>query len=161
MIVTIDGKAYDIPADQITTSRSCGMVGISGDTVTESDVVRVDEAALGDGLEHTGSMEIGRKRLYFELDDGEIVDCPVGKFTNRLECVWEFTGVIRTAECPSKLPKAAKDYIPAYKAEVALAALKEDTTLAEMYKKYDVHPALILEWKKQLQDCAHRIWQYR
>src|SRR3954447_18832072 len=42
----------------------------------------------------------------------------------------------------------------AFKAKVALAAIKGEKTLAELAKLFDVHPAQIAAWKAQLQDGA-------
>lgn len=41
---------------------------------------------------------------------------------------------------------------PAFKAKVALAALKVDKTLAELAQQHDVPPNQITDWKKQLQE---------
>jgi putative transposase len=43
---------------------------------------------------------------------------------------------------------------PAFKAKVALAALKGEMTLAQLAEHFDVHPNQIATWKTQLQDGA-------
>jgi transposase len=45
-----------------------------------------------------------------------------------------------------------------FKAQVALAALKEDRTVNELASKFDVHPTLIHGWKKQLRSGAESIF---
>jgi transposase len=45
-----------------------------------------------------------------------------------------------------------RTHSPAFKAKVALAALKGDKTLAELTQQFDVHPNQIADWKKQLQE---------
>lgn len=43
-----------------------------------------------------------------------------------------------------------RNHSPDFKAKVALAAVKGDRTLAELAKKFDVHPNQIAQWKDQL-----------
>jgi transposase len=45
-----------------------------------------------------------------------------------------------------------------FKAQVALAAVKEDRTVNELASKFDVHPTLIHGWKKQLVAGAESIF---
>ena len=43
-----------------------------------------------------------------------------------------------------------KSYASSLKATVALAAVKGDRTVSQLASQYDVHPALVQSWKKQL-----------
>ena len=43
-----------------------------------------------------------------------------------------------------------KKFTPAFKAKVALEALKGQKTVAELAKIYEVHPNQIGQWKKQV-----------
>ena len=47
-----------------------------------------------------------------------------------------------------------RNHTPAFKAKVALAALKDEKTLAELAQQFDVHPNQITQWKSQLFDGA-------
>ena len=47
-----------------------------------------------------------------------------------------------------------RNHSPTFKAQVAIAALKGDKTLAELAQQYDVHPNQITDWKSQLQERA-------
>ena len=43
-----------------------------------------------------------------------------------------------------------RNHSPAFKAKVALAALKGDRTMSELATQFDVHPNQIKQWKDQL-----------
>ena len=48
--------------------------------------------------------------------------------------------------------RARRNHTPAFKAKVALAAVKGDRTLAQLAEQFDVHPNQITSWKAQLAD---------
>jgi transposase len=52
----------------------------------------------------------------------------------------------------SKRPR--RNHTPAFKAKVALAAIKGDRTLAQLAEQFDVHPNQITSWKAQLEEGA-------
>jgi transposase-like protein len=47
-----------------------------------------------------------------------------------------------------------RNHSAAFKAKVALAALKGDKTLAELAEQFEVHANQITQWKSQLQERA-------
>ena len=51
-----------------------------------------------------------------------------------------------------------KVHSAAFKAQVALAAVKEDRTVNELASKFGIHPTLIHGWKKQLVAGAETIF---
>lgn len=51
-----------------------------------------------------------------------------------------------------------KRYSPEFKAKVALAALKNEETAAELAQRFGIHPTMIAEWKKALLDGACHIF---
>ncbi len=50
--------------------------------------------------------------------------------------------------------RARRTHSPAFKAKVALAALKGQKTLAELAQQYDVHANQITAWKAQVAEGA-------
>ena len=49
-------------------------------------------------------------------------------------------------------------YPAAFKAKVALEAVKQTRTLAELARAFQVHPVQISQWKKQLLDGAESLF---
>ena len=54
--------------------------------------------------------------------------------------------------------RTRRTHSAAFKAKVALAAVKGDRTLAKLAQQFDVHPNQITEWKRQLQECAAAVF---
>jgi transposase len=56
----------------------------------------------------------------------------------------------------SKRPR--RNHSPAFKAKVALDAIRGDKTLAELAKLHDVHPNQITDWKNQMIERAASVF---
>jgi transposase len=47
-----------------------------------------------------------------------------------------------------------RNHSPAFKAKVALEAIKGEQTIIEIAERFDVHPTVITKWKRQLLEGA-------
>lgn len=56
------------------------------------------------------------------------------------------------------MSKSPRVHSPAFKAQVALAALKGDKTLSEVAAEHQVHVKLVQAWKKQMHDQAASVF---
>jgi transposase len=54
-----------------------------------------------------------------------------------------------------------KRYESAFKARVALAAVKDDKTLSELASEFGVHSTLISQWKRRLLTNVTRVFEER
>ena len=51
-----------------------------------------------------------------------------------------------------------RNHSPGFKAQVAIAALKGDKTLAELAQQFDIHPNQIADWKAQLTERSAQVF---
>ena len=54
--------------------------------------------------------------------------------------------------------RSRRTHSAAFKARVALAAVKGDRTMAQLAEQFDVHPGQIQEWKTRLVDSAEDVF---
>jgi transposase-like protein len=54
--------------------------------------------------------------------------------------------------------RSRRTHSPAFKAKVALAAIKGEKTLAELAQQFDIHPNQITTWKSQLLEGASGVF---
>ena len=50
--------------------------------------------------------------------------------------------------------RTRRTHSPAFKARVALAALREDKTMAELCQEFELHASQVIDWKRQLLEGA-------
>lgn len=55
--------------------------------------------------------------------------------------------------------RARRNHTPAFKAKVALAAVKNDRTIGQLAEQFDVHPNQIASWKEQLLEGAAEVFE--
>jgi transposase len=59
------------------------------------------------------------------------------------------------------MKKTKRVFTGAFKAQVAIAALKERETLAELAKRFELHPTMISKWKQEFIDRSSEIFETR
>ena len=57
--------------------------------------------------------------------------------------------------------RARRNHAPAFKAKVALAAIKGEKTLADLAQQFDIHSNQITQWKAQLLEGAAGVFGLR
>jgi len=57
------------------------------------------------------------------------------------------------------MTKKRRSFTPSFKAKIALEAVRETKTIAEISQKNQLHPTQINLWKKQLLDNAEDVFQ--
>ena len=56
------------------------------------------------------------------------------------------------------MKESRRKHSPAFKAKVALEALKEEESTAEIASRFEVHPAQVRTWKRSLMEGASGIF---
>ena len=57
--------------------------------------------------------------------------------------------------------KKRKRHSPQFKAKVALTALQNDETIAQLASRFGVHPTMVSNWKRQMLDSAVDVFDKR
>ena len=56
------------------------------------------------------------------------------------------------------MKQSRRKYGAKFKAKVALAAVRADQTVSELASRFEIHPTLIHNWKKQLSESAPELF---
>jgi len=59
----------------------------------------------------------------------------------------------------TKKSSSRRKFTAEFKSKVALEALQERLTLAELSKRHEIHSSLIMQWKKLFSENGFRIFQ--
>ena len=57
------------------------------------------------------------------------------------------------------MKRSRRNHSAVFKAKVALAAIKEDQTVAELAQRFAVHPTQVSEWKRQLLERSAAVFE--
>lgn len=57
------------------------------------------------------------------------------------------------------MSRKRKQYDPEFKARVALSAVRGEETVAELAARFQIHPAMIHSWKRELTERAGEIFE--
>jgi transposase len=55
--------------------------------------------------------------------------------------------------------KDKRKFTAAFKVKVAMAAVKGQSTIAELAKSYELHPSQIMDWKKTLSERSEELFE--
>lgn len=57
------------------------------------------------------------------------------------------------------MSRKKEQYSPEFKAKLALAALRNEATVAELSSRFEIHPTMINNWKRTLLESAADIFR--
>jgi transposase-like protein len=57
------------------------------------------------------------------------------------------------------MKKSRRKFTPAFKAKVAIDALKERESLADLSARHELHPTMISKWKQEFIDLADQVFE--
>ena len=57
------------------------------------------------------------------------------------------------------MSRKRRQYSADFKAKVALAALKDDQTTSEIAARFEIHPTMVSQWKRELLENANGVFE--